>query len=331
LKVAVLTTSYPRGPGDGAGAFVADLVAAARSCGVEVEVVSPATFRHFGLAYGHGIAGNLRAAPWKALLLPVFLVSFALAARRAARGADVVHAHWLPSGLVGLVTRKPLIVQPWGSDLELVPWLARFVLPRARVVVAASEFLAAEARRLGAREVRVIPVAPQAPDEVGEPDEPPHVLFAGRLSEEKGILDFLDATDGLPRVIVGDGPLRSRVPESRGFVGRDRLAELYARAAVVCVPSRREGYGMVAREAMAAGRPVVATAVGGLADAVADGESGLLVPPGDVEALRAAVTRLLADAALRQRLGEAARLQALELAAEARAKTAELYSLPFSP
>jgi glycosyltransferase involved in cell wall biosynthesis len=310
LKVAVLTTSYPRDPGDAAGAFVADMVEAARANGVEVRVVSPASFRHFGLAYGHGIAGNLRAAPWKALLLPAFLGSFALASRRAARGVDLVHAHWLPSGLVGLATRKPLVVQPWGSDLALAPWLARLVLPRARVVVAASEFLAAEARRLGAREVRVIPVAPPPREDVREPEEPPHVLFAGRLSEEKGILDFLEATDGLRRVIVGDGPLRSRVPESRGFVARDRLGELYARAAVVCVPSRREGYGMVAREAMAYGRPVVATAVGGLVDAVEDGVTGLLVPPGDASALRWAIESLTGDAGRRSAFGRAASLRA---------------------
>ncbi|MEX0673533.1 MAG: glycosyltransferase, partial [Gaiellaceae bacterium] len=137
MRVAVLTTSYPRTPEDPAGIFVARLVEAARAQGVEVEVVSPASFRHFGLAYGHGIVGNLRAAPWKALLLPAFLVSFALAARRAARAADVVHAHWLPSALVGLATRKPLVVQPWGSDVALAPWLARLVLARARLVVAA--------------------------------------------------------------------------------------------------------------------------------------------------------------------------------------------------
>ena len=84
----------------------------------------------------------------------------------------------------------------------------------------------------------------------------------------------------------------------------------YERAAVVVVPSRREGYGVVAREAMAYGRPVVATAVGGLVDAVEDGVTGLLVPPGDVEAIRHAVSRLLEDTALRRRLGEAARERA---------------------
>ena len=83
MKVAVLTTSYPRGPDDVAGAFVRDAVLALRSAGVDVEVVSPASFRHFGLAYGHGIVGNLRRRPWKVLLLPAFLASYSLA--RASR------------------------------------------------------------------------------------------------------------------------------------------------------------------------------------------------------------------------------------------------------
>jgi glycosyltransferase involved in cell wall biosynthesis len=300
VKVAVLTTSYPRTPDDPAGVFVARLVAAARAHGVDVEVVSPASFRHFGLAYGHGIVGNLRAAPWKALLIPAFLVTFALAARRAARDADVVHAHWLPSALVGLATRKPLVVQPWGSDVALAPWLARLALARARLVVAASPFLAR-----GARRARIVPVPVDAPEEVGEPDDPPHVLYVGRLSEEKGILEFLAATVGLPRVIVGDGPVR--VPESAGWIAPAELGRYYERAAVVCVPSRREGYGMVAREAMAHGRPVVATSVGGLADAIEDGVTGLLVPPGDPSALRGALVRLLEDPALRRRLGGDAR------------------------
>jgi glycosyltransferase involved in cell wall biosynthesis len=305
VRVAVLTTSYPRGPDDPAGVFVARLVEAARAQGVEVDVVSPASFRHFGLAYGHGIVGNLRAAPWKVLLLPAFLLSFALAARRVARTADVVHAHWLPSALVGLATGKPLVVQPWGSDVALAPWLARLVFARARVVVAASPFLAQ-----GAPGARIVPVPVDAPDHVGEPDEPAHVLFVGRLSEEKGVLEFLEATAGLPRVIVGDGPVR--VPESVGWVAPAELARFYERAAVVCVPSRREGYGMVAREAMAHGGAVVATSVGGLADAIVDGETGLLVPPRDPAALRAALVRLLEDPDLRRRLGEAARASLAE-------------------
>ena len=310
MRVCVLTTSYPRTPGEAAGSFVADAVAHLRGAGVEVDVVSPADFRHFGIAYGDGIVQNLRAAPWRVLLLPLFLGSFALAARRAARSADVVHAHWIPSALPALATRKPFVLQVWGTDVELAaraPWLARPLVRRARAVVAASSFLADAARRLGAREVRVIPNGVDIPAEVGDPDDPPHVLFVGRLSEEKGILEFLAATEGLPRVVVGDGPLRERVLEMKGSVPHDEIGAYYERAAVVCVPSRREGYGVVAREAMAHGRPVVATAVGGLLDAVDPGQTGLLVPPCDETAVRAAIESLLADPVLRGRLGAAAR------------------------
>ena len=176
----------------------------------------------------------------------------------------------------------------------------------------ASSALAEAGRALGARDVRVIPSGVDVPESVGEPSEPPHVLFVGRLSEEKGILEFLEATEGMSRVIVGDGPLRDRVPEAVGFVPPRELGAYYERAAVVCVPSRREGYGVVAREAMAYGRPVVATAVAGLVDAVEDGVTGVLVPPRDVAALRASLQRLLADRTSTSRLGDRARTCARE-------------------
>ena len=138
------------------------------------------------------------------------------------------------------------------------------------------------------------------------------MLFVGRLSEEKGILELLAATEAIPCVLVGDGPLRAAVSDAAGFVPPDSLGPFFERASVVVCPSRREGYGVVAREAMAYARPVIASAVGGLVDAVDDGITGLLVPPRDVPALRMAIERLLADAGLRRRLGEAARASARE-------------------
>ena len=309
MKVVVLTTSYPRGPDDVAGTFVADAVAHLRDAGLEVRVVSPASFGHFGLAYGHGIAGNLRHSPWRVASVPLFLASFARAARRASRGADLVHAHWLVSALPALTTGKPFVVQLWGTDVELaqrVPWAARILLRRARVVICPSPALADAAREFGVSP-RVVPNGVELPAEIGAPVEPPHVLYVGRLSEEKGVRELLEATEGLPRVVVGDGPLRGLFPDAVGFVPPRELHPYYERAAVVVCPSQREGYGVVAREAMAHGRPVVATAVGGLADAVEDGVTGLIVPPRDPVALRAALERLLGDSELRAQLGSAAR------------------------
>jgi glycosyltransferase involved in cell wall biosynthesis len=282
-----------------------------RARGLEVEVVEPTQFRHFGIAYGHGMVGNLRRRPWLALLLPALLASFVRAAR--CTQADLFHAHWLPAGWVAARTGRPYVVQVWGTDVELArraPWLARRVLRSARLVIAASNELAAAARALGAREVRVIPSGVELPADVGEEAVPPEVLYAGRLSAEKGVLELVEAASGLNLVVAGDGPCRRQVPQSLGFVPHDELQALYARAAVVTCPSRREGFGVACLEAMAHARPVVATNVGGLRDLVVDGETGIVVPPRDPAALRAALERLLADRELRHRLGAAGRERA---------------------
>jgi glycosyltransferase involved in cell wall biosynthesis len=313
MRVAVLTTSYPRYPGDVVGRFVADAVEHVRRRGIDVEVVGPEQFRGYGLTFGHGVLGNLRRRPWLALFVPALLASFVRAARRV--DADLLHAHWLPSGWVAARTGKPYVVQVWGTDVELArraPRLARGVLRGARLVIAASTALAESARALGAEEVRVIPSGVDLPPEVGEEASPPEVLYAGRLSPEKGVEELVAAADGLKLVVAGDGPQRARVPGALGFVPHDELQVLYARAAVVACPSRREGFGVACLEAMAHGRAVVATDVGGLRDLVVDGETGLVVPPRDPAALRAALDRLLADPALRRRLGSAGRRRAQE-------------------
>jgi colanic acid/amylovoran biosynthesis glycosyltransferase len=311
MRVVVLTTSYPRRPTDTAGRFVADAARHVGARGVDVEVIGPEQFRHFGIAYGHGIVGNLRRRPWLMFLIPALLASFVRAARRVE--ADLLHAHWLPAGWVAARTGKPYVVQVWGTDVELArraPRLARGILRGARLVIAASTDLAERARALGAVEVRVIPSGVELPPEVGAEADPPEILFAGRLSPEKGVLELLEATQGLKLVVAGDGPLRPRVPAALGFVPHDQLQQLYARAAIVACPSRREGFGVACLEAMAHGRPVVATAVGGLRDLVVDGETGVLVPSREPAALRAAFDRLLADRELRRRLGSAGRERA---------------------
>jgi glycosyltransferase involved in cell wall biosynthesis len=303
MKVVVLTTSYPRAAEDVAGSFVASAVEGVRALGVDVEVVSPGSFRHFGVAYGGGIAQNLRRAPWKLAFVPAFMAAYARAARSASSDADLVHAHWIPSALAARATGKPYVLQVWGTDVELgrrAPALVRPLLRGARAVIAASTYLADEARALGAERVVVIAPGVELPEQLGQPADPPHVLYAGRLSEEKGIVEFIEATEGLPRVIVGDGPLRDRVPEALGFVPPAKLGAYYERAAVVAVPSRREGFGMTAREALAHGRPVVASRVGGLADLDA---GVLLVPPRAPAPLGAEIRALLHDPARRLQLG----------------------------
>src|SRR5205807_233676 len=159
------------------------------------------------------------------------------------------------------------------------PRLVRFVVRRAAVVICVSEALAEESGRCGGREVRTIPNGVELPASTGVEAEPAEVLFVGRLSPEKGIGELVAATEGMSLVVAGDGPLRHLLPGALGFVPHDELGDLYDRAAVVVCPSYREGLPLCVLEAMAHGRPVVASAVGGIPELVEDGVTGFLVRP----------------------------------------------------
>lgn len=315
MKVTVFTTSYPRGPDDFAGRFVSGLVERVRERGVDVDVVAPADYNTYGLSSdGGGIVRAARRRPWAA---PFMLSSMARTLRAAARDADLVHAHWLAGGAVAMLAGKPFVVTLHGTisggaldDFELLRNASRpvrLVLDRARAVICVSEALTEAALRAGVKRAVFIPNGIDVPAEVGDEAEPAEILYAGRLAPEKGIEDLAAAADGLNLVVSGDGPLRALLPQAGGFFSREELERRYAQAAIVVCPSRSEGFGIVCAEAMANGKPVVASAVGGLVNLVDDERTGLLVPPRDPAALRAAIDRLLADKPLRLRLGAAGR------------------------
>jgi glycosyltransferase involved in cell wall biosynthesis len=330
-RVVHLTTSYPRHAEDFAGRFVADVVEGLEHHGVDVSVLAPAggsdvgvhlhhlTYRAFGLAYGGGLVHNLKRRPW---LAPLLILSMIHAVRRAAGRRDLVHAHWLAAGAVCVLARRPFVLTLHGSgtagrfaDLELAqsfPRLFGAIVRRARVVICVSAALGKAARSCGARDVRVIPNGVRIPESVQPEVEPAEVLFAGRLSPEKGIEELVAATAGMNLVVAGDGPLRRLVPHALGFVPHDELEQLYGRAAVVVLPSHREGLPLCVIEAMAHGRPIVASAVGGIPELVEDGVTGFLVEPGDVAGLRLALELLLSDPKLRRRMGLAGRERIVE-------------------
>jgi glycosyltransferase involved in cell wall biosynthesis len=187
----------------------------------------------------------------------------------------------------------------------------------------------------GQRPIDVIP--PFLPDDNFQPagaDRPAfvpatgdYVMFAGALGLHKGVDVLLEACAGLdpavPLVLVGlrhkDTP--SHFPDGVIVVENvphDDVMRAWAHCAVAVVPSRwPEPFGLTALEAMAAGRPVVASSVGGLPDFVLDGTTGILVPAGDVRALRAGILQLLADPERRARMGQAGRQRAASYSASA--------------
>ncbi|HEV2712794.1 MAG TPA: glycosyltransferase family 4 protein [Gaiellaceae bacterium] len=255
----------------------------------------------------------------------------------------IVHANSSKAGtlarLAAAAARVPIrifTVHGWafrahaGLASRLYLWADRLVSPLTTltICVSASERSAGiAARTCRAGRTVVIPnVVDVNAAQVARLDgAPSRVISVGRLKAPK---DFVTLTRALARVsspyfeaqFVGDGPDRATVEaeaDTLGLDGRLRLLgdradvpALLARSDVFVLSSTSEGMPVSVAEAMAAGLPVVATAVGGVAELVVDGETGFLVPPRDAGALAAAITRLLADPVLRRRMGSSARSRA---------------------
>jgi len=152
----------------------------------------------------------------------------------------------------------------------------------------------------------LLPPAPPPTEVPGLPDEP-FALFAGDPGAHKGLDALLSAWRGAPLVVASTKPVAARPGVTVVHLDRRQMASAWRRAAVAVVPSVwPEPFGMVAMEALAAGTPVVATAVGALPEIVRDGIDGVLVAPGDVRALVDAAGSLLADEPRRRRMGDAA-------------------------
>ncbi|WP_229217500.1 glycosyltransferase family 4 protein [Massilia forsythiae] len=207
-------------------------------------------------------------------------------------------------------------------------WI-RHTLERSSAVVTLSEGWAGFVREFAPAARTVVVPNPVALPAAPEPaPDPQRILFLGRIEAAKGVFELLaagarlaPAFPALRLVFAGAGDedalaaLRRRAGELRmlgrielpGWLGPGaRDAEL-ARAGLFCLPSHAEGLPMAMLEAMAAGRAVVASRVGAVPEALRDGDNGLLVAPGDVDALAAALASALGDAALRARLGRRAR------------------------
>jgi glycosyltransferase involved in cell wall biosynthesis len=222
---------------------------------------------------------------------------------------DVVYAHFLvPSGLIAAVAgRAPLVVTAHGRDVRNVGWLpgigaaTRFVVRRAATVIAVSDYLRRELEAKvpaarGKTEVVDSGVDLERFTVTPAPEGGPHFLCIASLTKRKNVLRLADAFErgGTGTLtFVGDGPLRAALEGRPGIalagrVDYDRIPERIAAAHVVCQPSLIEPFGQALLEAMACGRSVVATRIGGPPEFVPP-EAGVLVDPADEDALLAAL------------------------------------------
>ena len=293
--------------------------------GVEVRRFRYGPARTERLAYGAGLLASTRSASGLAQV-PPFLTSMIAATAVETRRwrPDVVHAHWwFPGGLAAALgaraAGRPYVVTLHGSDVALAKRrglrsVAKWVVGGAADVVAVSEALAGEAEsvlslppgQVGVAAMPVVVPPPTTPRRI--PDGPLRLVAVGRLAPEKGFDVLLDALSTLgvdfSLDVLGEGPMEpdlrrraANLPVTfRGAVPRREYHAIVRDADALVAPSRREGLGLVAVEAVLLGTPVVASSVGGLPSVLGAGPGSLgrvpggwLVPPEDPPALAAAL------------------------------------------
>lgn len=310
--------------------------------GIPVERFRYAPRRYEKLAYAGNMHVQVRESWAARFALLGFLGSEFGSAVRARRTfePDVVHAHWwFPGGLVGTwlhgLSGVPLVTTLHGTDLRLAASkpiarpLFRHVLHRSSAVTTVSRWLARETETLVSGVRASVAPMPAATDLFFPEGEraTDRLLFVGRLTAQKGIASLIEALAQMRHSanldVVGDGPLAgdlgARARELGlgervkwlGHLPQPDLVALYRRATALVVPSTDEGLGLVAVEAQLCETPVVAYESGGLTDTVQHDRTGLLVPPGDVRALAAALDALFDHPDRGAELGRAGRMVAL--------------------
>jgi teichuronic acid biosynthesis glycosyltransferase TuaC len=295
IRLLLVTGLYPTPDRPTAGVFVARRAGWLRGSGVEVDVIAPTTYR------GSMIRRYLRLA---------------IRALAPSRRVDGVEAHvLLPTGLVGAIAARrrgvPVVVFAHGSDVAYTAWrhplltaLGRFVATRADAVVANSQETAEFVRRLGGAPIVVSPgvdftafcPGPSERAALGLP-EGRLALFVGNREPHKGADLFANgvlATSDWRGVMVGDGPSISEDPriETRGSMPLLQLPRLMRSVDCVVMPSRREGLGLVAIEALACGTPVLSSGRGGLAEIVQQGANGIVMSELSAAAVADGLVRL---------------------------------------
>jgi glycosyltransferase involved in cell wall biosynthesis len=316
----------------GSEAHLLDVLPRLRARGIDARML----VLHEGEPGAAELVDRLRAAdvPTEAWRMR-FDLDPSVSARLALRRPDVVHTHLVHADVLGLpaaaLARVPVRISTKHGFNEfrsnrLVAAADRAAARFAHRQIAISAGLAdylVETEGFRRDTFTVVHYGIDPGPEPPPPPAEPRLLAVGRLIPIKGLDVLLEAfalarqdVPGLTLEIAGGGPLeaelRAAAPEGARLLGRvSPVAPLYERSAVVVVPSRGEGFGMVALEAAERGRAAIVTDVGGLPEIVADGETGVVVPRDDAAALARAIVELVRDPERVRALGAAARQRAV--------------------
>ncbi|MEP6621574.1 MAG: glycosyltransferase [bacterium] len=310
--------------------------------GIRIDRFRYAPRRYETLAYTGNMAAQVRDSWASRFALLSFIAAEYKTGKRVRREfrPSLVHAHWwFPNGLaasrVAASARIPLVTTMHGTDVRMARAIAasrpafRYVLRKSAQVSVVSNWLADETEAVAGMRPTVapMPVATEFFNAVAGTVRERRLLFVGRLMPQKGVHLLLDALATLPAdvalSVIGDGPDRAALEARAGTLGiaervrwlgalkQQELAPYYQRAAMLVVPSKEEGLGLVAVEAQLCETPVVAFASGGLPDVVQDGVTGTLVTDQSAVGLARAIQAVLDRDDSGASLGVAGRAHAL--------------------
>ncbi len=285
-----------------------------------------------------GIPESIKKYPWLIFLYPFMMCSLIVKSFQQCKKNTIIHSHWIPNGLVGVILNKlkgvPNVVTVRGSDQKLlnipiIKNICGWILKNSSQVTTVSKDLSIKINK----EIRLKKKSIVIPNGVDVPlkktkfnKTKKSIIFVGSITKNKNISCLINAFQivindcNVKLKIIGDGPELKTIVKSvedknlkeyidfLGVLPHDKVISHMQCSDFLILPSFMEGAPNVIREAMSCGIPVIATSVGGIPEMIKEGEHGLLFEPNDTIALSNHISFLCkSDVGVLEKMGEKAR------------------------
>ncbi len=359
LRVCILSTSYPRFKNDFYATFIQQLlerllkkdlyvdVVCSHSYGIPINEVNNGIkihryvymlpFKLQNLTYTGGMPNKLKSSFFAKLEIIPFLISFFIVSLKVSKNCDVIHAHWIISGMVAILVKKiykrPVVLTIHAGDYidfaaktKLLKKISSYIFMRVDKIVSVSENIKKNICKFGISEDKIV-VIPNGVDTnifslttIAECRF--RLLWVGRMGQEKGLEYLIQAIKyvslKIPEVrltLVGEGQVRKKLKNMSDrlglknniiFAGEKPHSEIPGymhENDIFVLPSIHEGFGVGLIEAMSCGLPCIASKTGGIIDIIDDGITGYLVEPANDKKIAEKILSLFYNNKLRREMG----------------------------
>jgi glycosyltransferase involved in cell wall biosynthesis len=361
MKLYILTTSYPRFSGDYSGIFIHNLSKDLISRKIKVDVLAPhdrdtknceiidkvkiKRFKYWFTKKGHkltykgGIPYNLSNSYLAKIQLPFLMLFLFLKGLKNARKYDIIHAHFLLSGFIGVFikkfSRKKLVITAHGSDVYKIPKKGIFkkifiwIISKSNAITTVSYANKRRLIDLGLKKemITVIPNGVnlsqfKTKSILGENRDKIDIVWIGKINEIKGLeyliqamVTVIDIHPNSNLTLIGDGPLKQKYEKLTfdlslnknivfaGSIKNNKIPDYLEDKDIFVLPSLSEGLPLAIIEAMAASKPIITSNVGGISDLVDDGVNGILIDSKNPDLLAEKICYLIENPKIRKNMG----------------------------